>query len=237
MYCVSCEVRTQFIYVMQKKVDHLCSLVVRVPDYRSRGPGFDFRHYQIFWEIEDLELDPLSLLITIEEVLGRHSSCSGLEIREYCRRNPSRWPRGTFYSQKWTQTSSTNGGRLVADSGHRVIRTRIFRHVAFETLTAVAMKCSLFWYIGHIVRGMSQRTELIILRFRERLTDDKESHFRLRCDYLAEVCFTEYANTKAVTYGNKAPTWVLYSGHRWHLFSLFRRCLRLLLQKNIFNNF
>jgi hypothetical protein len=35
MYCVSCELRTEFIYVMQKKVDCLCGLVVRVPGYRS----------------------------------------------------------------------------------------------------------------------------------------------------------------------------------------------------------
>jgi hypothetical protein len=34
MYCVSCEVRTELIYVMQKKVDRLCGLVVRVPGYR-----------------------------------------------------------------------------------------------------------------------------------------------------------------------------------------------------------
>jgi hypothetical protein len=39
MYCVSCEVRTEFIYVMQKKVDRLCGLVVRVLGYRSGGPG------------------------------------------------------------------------------------------------------------------------------------------------------------------------------------------------------
>jgi hypothetical protein len=35
MYCVSCEVRTEFIYVMQKKVDRLCGLVVRVPGYTT----------------------------------------------------------------------------------------------------------------------------------------------------------------------------------------------------------
>jgi hypothetical protein len=33
MYCASCEVRTEFIYVMYKKVDRLCGLVVRVPGY------------------------------------------------------------------------------------------------------------------------------------------------------------------------------------------------------------
>jgi hypothetical protein len=35
MYCVSCEVRTEFIYVMYKKVDPVCGLVVRVPGYRT----------------------------------------------------------------------------------------------------------------------------------------------------------------------------------------------------------
>jgi hypothetical protein len=33
--CASCEVRTEFIYVMKKKVDRLCGLVVRVHGYRS----------------------------------------------------------------------------------------------------------------------------------------------------------------------------------------------------------
>jgi hypothetical protein len=35
MYCDSCEVRTEFIYVMLKKVDRLCGLVVRVPGYTT----------------------------------------------------------------------------------------------------------------------------------------------------------------------------------------------------------
>jgi hypothetical protein len=37
-----------------------------------------------------LEQGPLSLMSTIEELLGRKSSGSGLESREYGRRNPSR---------------------------------------------------------------------------------------------------------------------------------------------------
>jgi hypothetical protein len=47
----------------------ICGLVVRVPGYWSRGPGFDFRRYQIFWEIVDLERGPLSLVRIIEELL------------------------------------------------------------------------------------------------------------------------------------------------------------------------
>jgi hypothetical protein len=35
MYCASCEVRTEFVYVMYKKVDRLCGLVVRVPGNRT----------------------------------------------------------------------------------------------------------------------------------------------------------------------------------------------------------
>jgi hypothetical protein len=37
-----------------------------------------------------LERGPLSLVSTIEELLGRKSSGSGLETREYGRRDPSR---------------------------------------------------------------------------------------------------------------------------------------------------
>jgi hypothetical protein len=40
MCCVSYEVRTVLIYVMQKKLDRLCGLAVRVPGYRSRSPGY-----------------------------------------------------------------------------------------------------------------------------------------------------------------------------------------------------
>jgi hypothetical protein len=59
--------------------------------------GFDFRRYQILWELVCLERGTLSLVSTIEELLGRISSGSGLENREYGRRDPSRWPRGTLY--------------------------------------------------------------------------------------------------------------------------------------------
>jgi hypothetical protein len=50
---------------------------------------------------------------TIVELLGRNSSGSGLENREYCRGNPLRWPRDTLHPQKFALTLPTCGGRSV----------------------------------------------------------------------------------------------------------------------------
>jgi hypothetical protein len=61
--------------------DRFCGLVVRVPGYRCRDHGFDSRRYQIFLEVVGLEWGPLSLVSTIEELLGRKSSGYGLECR------------------------------------------------------------------------------------------------------------------------------------------------------------
>jgi hypothetical protein len=73
--------------------------------------GFDSRHYHIFWEVLGLVQVPLSLESTIEELLRRKSIGSGLESREYGRRDPSRWPRRTHYPQTLALTSPTSGGR------------------------------------------------------------------------------------------------------------------------------
>jgi hypothetical protein len=81
--------------------------------------GFDSRRYQMFWEVVGLERGPLSLVSAIEELLGRESSGFGLESREYGRREPSRWPRDTFYPQKLVLTSPTSGGRSVG-----IVRSR-----------------------------------------------------------------------------------------------------------------
>jgi hypothetical protein len=45
--------------------------VVKVPDYRSRGSGFDSQCYQISCEIVGLERGPLSLVRVIEELLEK----------------------------------------------------------------------------------------------------------------------------------------------------------------------
>jgi hypothetical protein len=70
--------------------DRLCGIVVRVPGYRSRGPGFDSGALQEGNKVVGLEWGPLSLVNTTEELLGRNTSGSGLEIREYDRRDLSR---------------------------------------------------------------------------------------------------------------------------------------------------
>jgi hypothetical protein len=55
----------------RERDDRLGGLVVRGPGYRSRGPGFDSRHYQILWEIVSLQRGPPSLVTTNEELLER----------------------------------------------------------------------------------------------------------------------------------------------------------------------
>jgi hypothetical protein len=42
------------------------SFRIRVSGYRSRGPGFDSRRFQIFWDAVGLERGPLSLVSTRE---------------------------------------------------------------------------------------------------------------------------------------------------------------------------
>jgi hypothetical protein len=77
-------------------------------------PGFDSRHYQIFWEVVGLEWGPLSPVSTTEELLERKNGGSGLEGREYGREDPLRWPRDTLSPQKLALTSPTSGDRSVS---------------------------------------------------------------------------------------------------------------------------
>jgi hypothetical protein len=88
-------------------------MVVRLSALPAGHPLQQFQRYQIFWEVVGLDRGPLSLVSTIEELLERKSSGSGLESREYGRRDPSRWSRGTLYPQKLALTSTTSGGRSV----------------------------------------------------------------------------------------------------------------------------
>jgi hypothetical protein len=57
-------------------------LKCRLPGYRSRGPGFNSRRYQIFGGV-GLERGPLSLVRIIEELLEWKISGAGLENRRW----------------------------------------------------------------------------------------------------------------------------------------------------------
>jgi hypothetical protein len=111
--------------------DRLCGLMFRVPGYRSRDSGFDSRCYHIFWEVVGLERGPLNLMSTIEEPLGRNSSGSGLENREYGRGDPLPWPHDTLYPQKLALTSPASGGRSV---GIVRLRTEATEFVFHQTI-------------------------------------------------------------------------------------------------------
>jgi hypothetical protein len=119
--------------------DRLCGLVVRVPGYRSRGPSFNSRRYQIFWEVVGLVRGPLRLVSITEELLGRKSSGSGLESPEYGRGDLLRWPRDTLYPQKLALISPICGGRSVD-----IVRLR--------TKTTEFVFC--FVYIGYVLSAI-----------------------------------------------------------------------------------
>jgi hypothetical protein len=56
--------------------------------------------YFILYFRKRLDICPLSIVSTTEELLGRKSSGSGPERREYGHKDPSRWPRSTLYTQE-----------------------------------------------------------------------------------------------------------------------------------------
>jgi hypothetical protein len=82
-----------------------------------RRPGFDSRHYQ-----KKSNGSGTGSTQPREYNWGatwQKSSGSCLENREYGRRYPSRWPRGTLYPQKLAITSPTSGCRSVG-----IVRSR-----------------------------------------------------------------------------------------------------------------
>jgi hypothetical protein len=78
--------------------DRLCGLVVGVPGYRSRVPGFYSLLYQIFWEVVGLERGPLRLMKTNEELLGRKNTDLGIRCADHA--TPSIRKVGTNFADK-----------------------------------------------------------------------------------------------------------------------------------------
>jgi hypothetical protein len=141
--------------------------------------GFDSLRCQIFWEVMGLEWGPFSLVSTTEDLLEIKSSGSGLESREYGRKDPSRWPRGTLYPQKLALTPPTSGGRSVGmiRSGTQAtefvsvficdlrfsllwiwesVLSRMWHCVVLETLRGFERTCNL-----HLIRWIPSYTTLL----------------------------------------------------------------------------
>jgi hypothetical protein len=75
-----------------------------------------------------LERGPLSLVSTVEELLGRKSSGFGLENQYYGRRDPPRWPR---YSSLSVTNFADKGGRSVGIVRSRTKATELLLREVF----------------------------------------------------------------------------------------------------------
>jgi hypothetical protein len=79
---------------------------------------------------------PLSLVSTNGGLLGRKTSASVLENREYGRTNPPRSPHDILYPQKLTLTSQTRGGLSVG-----IVRSQIKVKEIFLLLLLLLLSC------------------------------------------------------------------------------------------------
>jgi hypothetical protein len=92
-----------------------------------------------------LERGPLSLLSTIEELLERKSSGSGLEIEITAvgiRRTDHATP---LYAQKLALTSPTSGGRSVGMVRSRTKTTQLLDFFSF--LSQLFFSCLVFYFL------------------------------------------------------------------------------------------
>jgi hypothetical protein len=84
-----------------------------------------------------LERGPLSLVSTTEELLGRNSSGSGLERREYGCGNPLRRPHDSLYQQKLALTSLTSGSHSVGILRSRIKATEFPLTLPYRNVTSI----------------------------------------------------------------------------------------------------
>jgi hypothetical protein len=90
--------------------ERLCGLVVRVPGYRSRCPRIRFPALPGFVGSSGSRTGPTQ---PREYNWGINSRGSGLEIQEYNREDPLRWPRDTICPQRLALSLPTGCCRSV----------------------------------------------------------------------------------------------------------------------------
>jgi hypothetical protein len=105
-----------------------------------RRHGFDFRHYQKKSSGSGTGSTQPHKYNWGATWWKSGGSC--LENREYGRRDPSRWPRGTLYPQMLAITSPTSGGRSVGNVRSRTWTMEfslmwVFKTVSLETALAI----------------------------------------------------------------------------------------------------
>jgi hypothetical protein len=167
MYCVSCEVRTEFLYVMLKKVDRLCVLVVRVPGYRSRGPGSipcATRFSEKLWVWNGVHS---ASWVQLRRYLGAavwKAEITAVGIRHADHATP-------IYPQKLTLISSTSCGRSVG-----IIRSRT---------KATELPClNYLWYL--LIKQHAMRTYgLVALPILTSALDGEELSVSPSCHFTA----------------------------------------------------
>jgi hypothetical protein len=111
--------------------------------------GFDSRGQEIFWDVVGLEQGPLSLVSTVEKLIGRNSSGSGLEIRKYDRGDPLSWPRDTLYSQTLALISPTRGGRSAGIVRSRTKATELLLLLLFVVCSSAVVWVPSYRSVNH----------------------------------------------------------------------------------------
>jgi hypothetical protein len=137
--------------------DCLCGLVVRVTGYWSGGPvsipgtARKKRNGSGTGSTQPREYN--------WGATWYKSSGSCLENREYGRRDPWRWPRGTLYPQKLSITSPTSGGRSVGIV-RSLSQTMVFSFFNWEAHTVYSVNWLLLTHVTSRVWSASSYDNL-----------------------------------------------------------------------------
>jgi hypothetical protein len=184
-------------------------MVASVTRIKSQQAYCNQYTFTVYLRTLSTTVGPLSLVSTIEEILGRKGSGSSLENWEYGRRDPSRWKRGTLYPQELALASPTSGSR----SGCIVL----LRTKAMES-TTMTMQCrTVPWRADTELKGMWKETVVA-----ELTTQSRKWH--------EGICSWDLPNTKQSCYQTR-----LYRSETLHPNIAYRQFQQLAPDNGILN--